>query len=82
MEKSFYEVLIGGEKLIDKDFMMDIFDGTMKKRSPLLKYLNFMFDNKQGSLVGSCKEEENSFPCYLLRSELFYPTCKDIVDNK
>ena len=54
--KAFYEVLIDGEKLIDEDFIMVIFDGITKKLSPLQEYLNFMFDNKQGILVGSRKE--------------------------
>ena len=31
MDKEFYEVLIDREKLIDKDFMMGIFDGITKK---------------------------------------------------
>ena len=81
MDKASYEVLIDGEKLIDKDFMMMFFDGITKKLPPLQEYLNFMFKNKQGRLVGSRKEEENVLPWDLLRSELFYPTRKCIVNN-
>ena len=61
MDKAFYEVLIDGDKLIEEDFMMGIFDGIMKKLPPLQKYLNFMFEKKQGSLVGSRKEEYKVF---------------------
>ena len=35
MDKEFYEVLIDGEKLINKDFMMGIFDWITKKLPPL-----------------------------------------------
>ena len=37
---------------------MGIFDGITKNLPPLKEYLDFMFENKQGSLVGSRKEEE------------------------
>ena len=55
LDKAFYEVLIDGEKLIDKDFMMGIFDGITKKLPHLQEYLDFIFDHKQSSLVASCK---------------------------
>ena len=81
MDKAFYEMLIDGEKLINKDFMMGIFDGITKKLLPLQEYLDFMFDNKQGRLEGSRKAEDKVFPWDLLRYELFYPTRKDIVNT-
>ena len=56
MDKAFYKVLIDGEKLIGEDFMMGVFGGITKKLPPLQKYFDFMFNNKQGSLVESCKE--------------------------
>ena len=61
---------------------MGIFDGLTKKLPSLQEYLDFMFNNKQGSLVGSRKEEDKVLPWDLLRSELFYPTTKDIVNTK
>ena len=79
MEKTFYEVLIGGEKIIDEDFIMGIFDRIMKKLPPLQEYLDFMFENKQGSLVGYRKEEDKVLPWDLLRSKFFYPTRKYII---
>ena len=80
-DKALYEVLIDGEKLIDKDFMMGIFDGITNKLPPLQEYLDFMLEKKQGSLLGSCKEEDKVLPWDLLLSELFYPTRKYIVDT-
>ena len=80
MDKAFYKVLIDGEKLINEESRMGIFDGITKKLPLLQEYLDFMFDNKQGILVGSRKEEEKVFPWDLLRSEFFYPTHKYIVD--
>ena len=62
IDKAFYEVLIDREKLIDEDFIMGIFDVITKKLPPLQDYLNFMFENKQGSLLGSCKEEDKVLP--------------------
>ena len=35
MYKAFYKVLIDWEKLMNKDFMMGIFDGIMKNLPPL-----------------------------------------------
>ena len=64
-------MLIDGEKLIDKEFMMGIFDGMTKKLPPLQEYLDFIFDNKQGSLVESHKEEDKVLQWYLLRYEYF-----------
>ena len=74
-------MLIDGEKLINEDFIMGIFDGIMKKLPPLQEYLGFMFENKQVSLVGSWKEEEKVFPWDLLQSEFFYPNRKYIVNT-
>ena len=82
MDKAFYEVFIDGEKLINEDFMMVIFDGITKKLPPLQEYLNFVFEKKQGSLMGSRKEEYKVLPWDILRYELFYPTFKDIFDIK
>ena len=62
IEKVFYKVLIDGEKLTDEDFMMGIFNGITKNLPPLQEYLNFIFKNKQGSLVGSRKEKEKVLP--------------------
>ena len=81
MDKALYEVMIDGEKLINEGFTMGLFDGITKDLPPLQEYLYFMSNNKQGSLVGSRKEEDMVFPWDLLRSELFYPTHKDIFDN-
>ena len=74
-------MLIYGDKLIDKDFRIGIFDGIKKKMPPLQEYLNFMFKNKQGSLLITRKEDYKVLPWVLLRSELFYPTRKYIVNN-
>ena len=61
--------------------MMGIFDGITKKLPPLKDCLNLILDNKQVRLLGSRKEEENFLPWDLLRSGLFYPNRKDIVDT-
>ena len=74
-------MLIFREKLIDEDFTMGIFDGITKKMSPLKEYLDFMFENKQSILVGFRKEKYKVLPWDLLRSELFFPTRKYIVDT-
>ena len=81
MDRELYEVLICGEKLINKDFMMVIFDGITKKLPPLQEYLDFIIDNKQGRFVGFRKEEGKVLPWYLLRFDFFLPTHKDIVNT-
>ena len=62
LDKAFYDVLIDREKLINEDFMIGIFDGITKKLPPLQEYLDFMFGDKYGNLVGSCKEEYKVLP--------------------
>ena len=71
LDKAFYEVLIDREKLNDEEFMMGIFDEITKKLPPIQEYLDFMFDNKQGSLGESHKEEDKVLQWYLLRYEYF-----------
>ena len=73
MDKAFYEVLIDGEKLNDEDFIVGIFDGITKKLPPVQEYLDFMFENKQVRLVGSCKQKDKFLPWYLLLFGFFYP---------
>ena len=77
-DKALYEVFIDWDKLIDKDFMMGIFDGITKKLPPLQEYLDFMFESKQSSLVGPCKEEERfchgiycNINCFILPAKIF-----------
>ena len=41
--KALYKVLIDGEKLIDEDFIMGVFDGITKKLPLLQEYLDFIF---------------------------------------
>ena len=78
IDKALYEVLIDGEKLIDEDFMMDIFYGITKKLPPLQEHLDFMFSTKKFNLVGSRKEEGNVFRriycglnCFILLAKIF-----------
>ena len=47
--KAFYEVLIDGWKLIDKDFIMGISDGITKKLPPLQDYLDFMSEKNKAA---------------------------------
>ena len=82
MDKAFYEVLIDGEKLVNEDFIMGIFDGITKKLPPLQEYLYFMFKNKQGRISSSRKEKDKVLPWDLLRSKLFYPTLEYLVDTR
>ena len=49
MDKALYEVLIDGDKLINKDFMMGIFDGITKKLPSLQEYLNFIIDKNNAT---------------------------------
>ena len=61
MNKAFYEVLIDGEKLIDKDYMMGIFNVITKKLPQIQEYLNFMFEKKKASSWDPAKERTSFF---------------------
>ena len=81
MDKAFFKVVNDGSKLLDEDFMMEMFKKLTKKLPPLREYLDFMFNEKRSGLVGSCTKEDRILPWDLLKSELFYPTRKDVLQT-
>ena len=57
MDKAFLQVVNDGRKLLDEDFMMEMFKKLTDKIPPLKEYLDFVFNEKRSGLVGSCKKE-------------------------
>ena len=81
LDKAFFEIVADGEKLLDEDFMMGIFDSLKLKLPPLQEYLDYMFEGSKGCLVDSRREVDKVLPWDILRCELFYPTRRDIVQT-
>ena len=82
MDEAFFEMVNNGEKVLDEDFMMDIFKNLKEKLPPLQEYLDFMFEDRQGCVVGSSCKEDKVLPWDLLKAQLFYPTRCDIVQSQ
>lgn len=78
MEAAFEEIAKDGSKLLDEDFMMNIFKEIIDKVALFRDYLQFMFEEKQSSPVGSRWEEDKVLPFDELRAAVFYPTRSDI----
>ena len=79
MDDAFEKVSIDGNLLLDEDFMMGIFDPLVRTMPPFEEYLNYIFDGKTSSPVGSRSEEDKIFPFHLLKTELFCATRRDIL---
>ena len=81
MDKAFAKVVQNGKKLLNEDFMMDMFDDLRKKLPPFHDYITYMFEERTSSRVVNSKLVEKVLPWDMLRSELFYPTRLDIVES-
>ena len=67
-----------GELMLQDTFMMLIFDELACELPPFKKYLSYMYETKQMSLVGS-PISSHQFMC--LRNELFSPNDGDNIDS-
>ena len=81
MDKAFAKIQRNGKKIMDDDFMFGIFDPIVKKVTPFGEYLEYMFEHKKSSPIGSFKNEEKVTPWDLLRCDLMFPTRSDIVQS-
>ena len=81
MDAAFLQVLDDGEKMLDETFMMGIFDSLKEQIPPFRDYLTYIFEEKQGSLIGPHQLEDRILPWDQLRAELFYPTRVDIIET-
>ena len=81
MDKACAKIVKNGKKIMDDDFMFGIFDPIKNKVPPFAEYLEYMFDHKTSSPVGSFKTEDKVTPWDLMRCDIMFPTRKDIVQS-
>ena len=63
-----------GEKLLEEDFMMNIFSPLFKKLPEFEAYLTWYSEEKASYPVGITNDEEKILAMDEARAELFYPT--------
>ena len=63
-----------GEKLLDEDFMMNIFAPLYDQLPEFKEYLTWYFEEKASYPVGITNDEERILAMDEARAELFYPT--------
>jgi hypothetical protein len=74
MEEAFEKIANDGEMMVDKEFMMNIFEPIVDQVEPFAEYLEFIFKNKEGHALGSREKANKWLPFDELRAELFIPT--------
>ena len=74
MEEAFEKIANDGEMMLDKEFMMNIFEPIVDQVEPFAEYLEFIFENKEGQALGSRDKADKWLPFDELRAELFFPT--------
>ncbi len=74
MEKAFEKIANDGEMKLDEEFMMNIFEPIVDQVEPFAEHLEFIFENKEGHVLGSREKANKWLPFDELRAELFFPT--------
>ena len=79
LDDAFEEIFKDGSRILDEDFMMNIFRGIQDKFDMFKEYVQYMSKQKQSNPVGGCLEDNDKvLPFDLLRNTLFHPTQQDI----
>ena len=79
MYNKFIEIQDNGDKFLDEDFIMKIFEPLYNELPELETYLTFYFEEKEANIVGSRKRDDCVLAIDRAITELFYP---DRMDNK
>jgi hypothetical protein len=78
MEEAFEKIANNGEMMLDKEFMMNIFEPIVDQVEPFVEYLEFIFENKDRHALGSREKGNKWLPFDELHAELFFPTRNNI----
>ena len=73
LQDAFVDVQGDGALLLDDNFIMKIFSPLYEEVPPLTEYLNYHFEEKEGNVLGSCKEHERVLAIDEAMAELFFP---------
>jgi len=63
-----------GEKMLDEDFIMNIFSPLYAEIPELEEYLTYFFEEKESNVVGSYSRSDRVLAIDLAKCEVFYPT--------
>jgi hypothetical protein len=74
MYNAFVQVECDGEKMLDKDFIMNIFSPLYAELPELEEYLKYYFEEKELNVVGPYSRNEHVLEIDLANCEVFYPT--------
>ena len=81
LNESLREVMNDGKLLLEEDFIMHIFDPIAKRVPPFQEYLTYMFEEKEGHVVGSWDKDDCVVPYDLIRCEVFYPERMEVIQT-
>ena len=81
MEKAFAKIQRDSKKIMDDMFMFGITNKIAKKVNLFEEYMEYMFEHKKSSPIGSFKNEEKVTHWDLLRCDLMFPTRRDIIQS-
>ena len=70
---TFIEIQANGDKFLDEDFIMKIFEPLYTELPELETYLTFYLEEKEANVVGSCKRDDRVLAIDGSVAELFYP---------
>ena len=73
LHDAFVDVQGDGALLLDDIFIMNIFSPLYEEIPPLKEYLDYHFEEKEGNVIGSCKEHERVLAIDEAMAELFFP---------
>ena len=73
LETAMEVVANDGSKMLDEDFIMNIFQDIVDQVDPFKEYLDFIFEEKQSYPVGSRSKDNALLSFDQLHAELFYP---------
>ena len=74
MYNAFVQVESDGEKMLDEDFIMNIFSLLYAEIPELEEYLTYFFEEKESNVVGSYSRSDRVLAIDLAKCEVFYPT--------
>jgi len=81
MDKTFSEIVHDGDKILNEDFMCNIFKPLQDKIPPFKDYMTFMFEERTSRALVSTSNEEKVKPWKMLKTALFAATRIDIVQT-
>ena len=73
LHDAFVDVQGVGALLFDENFIMTIFSPLYEEIPPLKEYLDYHYEEKEGNMIGSCKEHQRVLAINEAMAELFFP---------